>query len=243
MVFLPILLLCQFGAISCSFFDYRSPNSTFLQDLGTIDAYLFPLNSGIPPPEVMRAANSPDLYHTAYATSLLSAALYFRTHPALLSTLTTNVLSSGREQIRAAQLAAFHQFIALVGHHTHLGELLMDYANIMTGSATFSPFVREAVVLELEKLLRSPEIRARYEPGLRKVELEYERRMMDVMLEGTAGSRELQTPFLMMAAGMKLAHERAGLSDQVPEGWSSQGSKLNQTSPHNDVEAELMMPQ
>lgn len=142
--------------------------------------------------------------------------------------------------MQQAQRQAYGQLIDLFGKDTHLGQLLSDYAKMMTGSATFSSYIKDALVLELERQLRQPDLEPRYKVNFRRIEVEYERRMMDVMLEGTAGTRELQTPFLMMAAAMKGVHDKLGVRDQVPQGLSPQGSQLNSTTPHNDVERSLM---
>lgn len=234
-----LLVLQAVNTATASFYDFRTQRSTVLHDLGTIDAYLFPV-SGVPD-EVMIAANrTHDPLLTGYATSILDAALYFRNHPALLTSLTVGVVSKGREKMVEAQRQAYGQLIDLFGKETHLGQLLSDYAKMMTGQAQFSTYIKDALVLELERQLRQPDLEPRYRENLKKIEVEYERRMMDVMLEGTAGSRELQTPFLMMAAAMKGVHDRMGVKDQVPEGLSPNGSKLNATMPHNDVERQLM---
>ena len=235
---IPVLLLLVHHTL-CSFYEFREQDSTVLHDMGIIDSYLFPI-SGVPE-EVLRAANSSDPYITAFATSVLQAALYFRTHPSLLSSLTLAVVTRGRQKMRAAQRAAYDQLIAAVGADSHLGQLLSDYGKMMTGSVDFSAYIKDALVKELERQLRAPGLQTQFKDKFKSIELEYERRMMDVMLEGTADSQELQTPFWMMAAGMKAIHDRVegAVKDKVPEGTSPHGSKLNATMPHNEVEFKV----
>lgn len=235
-----LCLLCPLIA-TASFFEYRNPHeSTLLHELGTIDAYLFPI-SGVPAEVLQAASNSSDPNLVAFSTAIVDAAMYFRTHPALLSTLASRVVTTGHSAMIAAQRSAYAQVIAMVGATSHLGELLRDYEEMMTGGVHFSEFLKDALVTKLHAMLSDRQFVERYAEGLKKVEMEYERRMMDVMLEGTAGARELQTPFLMMAAAMKLVHDRAGLGDRVP-GASHFGHVVNSTLAHNQVEQSLMQP-
>lgn len=192
-----------------SFFSFRRHDSTFLEDLGTIDTYLFPLSLDIPPP-VRQATNSSSPFLAAYAISIIDAAMYFRTHPELLDALTARVIQRGRGDMVKAEREAFDALVQLTGPSSQVGKLMNDYKLAVTGDSSFSEYVKDSLAIELKRQLSQETFKQAYDASIVEIELAYERRIMDVMLKGTAGVRELQAPFLMMASAMKLVHEHVG---------------------------------